>query len=587
MKGFRAIWPFVRPYRRVLAFGGLIAVLEVAVGLAQPWPLKWIVDGVLNPASTDGRSQQRHVLAMACLSLGAIVGFRSLFDYWSTRILSSAGLHLANAIRESVFAHLNHLSLRFHGSARVGDLSSRVTSDVDRAQDMIVQTLAVLLPNALLLIGMVSVMVWLDPLFALVSLGLTPFLMITVLRATSRLRNAEKRARSADGQVAAAVSENFNAIQLVQAYSLEPYQQKRFDGFTRESLQAGLDAIKFQARFSPAVDTTAAMSTIAVMWFGAMRVLDAKLTVGEFLVFVSYVGTVYKPLKALSKLGRITAKGSAAAERVRAVLDEQPQIADVANARRAPAFRGEIQFRDVTFTYGREQVLDHLDLSIHAGETVALVGPTGAGKSTIASLVPRLIDPNGGVVEIDSRDLRSLHLKSVRRQVSMVLQDTILLHGTIFDNIAVGRPDASAADVRRAARLACVDEFVGRLPQGIHTMLGERGSNLSGGQRQRIAIARAILRDSPILILDEPTSALDTESEQSIVEAISNLPAGRTTIVIAHRLSTVRRADRILVVEAGTITQAGSHDDLVATDGRYRNMHRQSESARPLLPTGR
>jgi ATP-binding cassette, subfamily B, bacterial len=586
VKGFVAIWPFVRPYRRVLAFGGLIAVLEVVVGLAQPWPLKWIVDEVLRPGSTATRAELRNILMLACIALGMIVGLRSLFDYWSTRILSSAGLHLANSIRESVFAHLNHLSLRFHGSARVGDLSSRVTSDVDRAQDMIVQTLSVLLPNALLLVGMVTVMVWLDPLFALVSLGLTPLLMVTVARATSRLRSAEKRARNADGQVAAAVSENFNAIQLVQAYSLEPYQQKRFDGFTRESLQAGLDAIKFQARFSPAVDATAALSTIAVMWFGALRVLDSKATVGEFLVFVSYVGTVYKPLKALSKLGRITAKGSAAAERVRAVLDEQPQITDRPGSRRAPAFQGNLTFDSVTFTYGREPVLRDVNLTIHAGETIALVGPTGAGKSTIASLIPRLIDPTEGAVEIDGRDLRSLQLKSVRRQVSMVLQDTVLLHGTIFDNIAVGRPDATAAEVRRAARLACVDEFVGRLPQGLDTMLGERGSNLSGGQRQRIAIARAILRDSPILILDEPTSALDTESEESIVEAISNLPSGRTTIVIAHRLSTVRRANRILVVEGGSITQVGSHEELVATEGRYRSMHAHTENARPLAQVG-
>jgi ATP-binding cassette, subfamily B, bacterial len=586
MRGFVAIWPFVRPYRRVLAFGGLIAVLEVAVGLAQPWPLKWIVDDVLRPGSTATRAELRNTLMLACIALGVIVGLRSLFDYWSTRILSSAGLHLANSIRESVFAHLNHLSLRFHGSARVGDLSSRVTSDVDRAQDMIVQTLAVLLPNALLLIGMVTVMVWLDPLFALVSLGLTPILMVTVTRATRRLRSAEKRARNADGQVAAAVSENFNAIQLVQAYSLEPYQQKRFDGFTRESLQAGLDAIKFQARFSPAVDATAALSTIAVMWFGALRVLDSKATVGEFLVFVSYVGTVYKPLKALSKLGRITAKGSAAAERVRAVLDEQPQITDRPGSRRAPAFQGNLSFNNVTFTYGREPVLRDVNLTIRAGETIALVGPTGAGKSTIASLIPRLIDPTEGAVEIDGRDLRSLQLKSVRRQVSMVLQDTVLLHGTIFDNIAVGRPDATAAEVRRAAKLACVDEFVGRLPQGLDTMLGERGSNLSGGQRQRIAIARAILRDSPILILDEPTSALDTESEESIVEAISNLPSGRTTIVIAHRLSTVRRANRILVVEGGRITQVGSHEELVVTEGRYRSMHARTENARPLAQVG-
>jgi ABC-type multidrug transport system fused ATPase/permease subunit len=585
MSALRAVWPFVRPYRRVLALGGLLAVLEVAVGLAQPWPLKWVVDDVLGPQGV-GAGDQRGVLLMACAALALIVVMTSLLDYWSTRILSSAGLHLASSIRESVFAHLNHLSLRYHGSSRVGDLSSRVTSDVDRTQDMVIQSLAVLLPNALRLVGMVTVMVLLDPVFALLSLAATPLLAITVARATSRLREAEKRARSADGQVAAAASENFNAIHLVQAYSLEPYQQERFDGYTRVSLRAGLDAIRHQAGFSPAVDAAAAASTIAVMWFGAGRVLNGSLSIGEFLIFVSYVGSVYKPLKALSKLGRVTAKGGAAAERVRAVLDEQPQIVDRPDARLSPPLRGRIELVDVSFSYGREPVLAGIDLVIEAGETVALVGPTGAGKSTIASLIPRLIDPTSGTVMVDGIDVRALTTASLRRQVSMVLQDTVLLHGSIFDNIAVGWPGASDAAVRRAARLALVEEFSDRLPMGLDTMLGERGSNLSGGQRQRIAIARAILRNSPILILDEPTSSLDPESEEAIVEALANLPSRRTTLVIAHRLSTVRNADRIVVVDGGRITQVGTHAELVDREGRYRAMHLSSTAARPLIATG-
>ncbi len=570
MKGVSAIWPFVGPYRRALATGGLLAALEVAVSLAQPWPLKWVVDEVIG---ADAAPNARTILAVACAAYGIIVGLSALLDYWSSRLLSSAGLHMANAIREAVFAHLNHLSLRFHGENRVGDLSSRVTSDVDRTQDMIVQTLAVMIPNALRLGGMITVMVLLDPGFALLSLALTPLLAITVFRATRRLREAEKRARKADGMVAAATSENLGAIQLVQAYSLEPYQQERFDGLTQTSLTAGLDAIRYQARFSPAVDVTAALSTIAVMWFGADRVMSGQLSVGEFLVFVSYVGSVYKPLKALSKLGRVAAKGNAAAERVRSVLDEQPQIREAARPRLAPPFRGSISFRDVSFTYGREPVLAHLDLEVGAGETMALVGQTGAGKSTIASLVPRLIDPTSGQVLIDGIDIRSLVTRSLRSQISMVLQDTVLLHGTIFDNIAAGRPGSSSAAVERAARLALVDEFASRLPNGLASMVGERGANLSGGQRQRIAIARAILRDCPILLLDEPTSALDTQSEDAIVEALAHLPSHRTTVVIAHRLSTVRRADRIVVIDQGRIAEQGTHDELMGIDGRYRRMN--------------
>lgn len=569
--GIRSIWPFVRPYRRVLAIGGLLAALEVLVGLAQPWPLKWVVDELL---SGEGAADDpRVVLALACASLGVIVGLTALFEYWSTRILSSAGLHLANSIRETVFAHLNRLSLRYHGTNRVGDLAARVTGDVDRTQDMIVQVLAVLLPNCMLLGGMVTVLFVLDPAFAALALAITPLLALMVSTLTKRLKDAEKRSRKADGQVAAATSESLGAIHFIQAYSLEPYQQDRFDTLTRKSLQAGLEAVRLQARFSPAVDVTSVLSTIAVLWFGALRVMNGELTVGELLVFLSYVGSVYKPIKALAKLGRVRSKGLAAVERVMAVLSEEPQITDAPTAVLAPRLGGRIDFRGVSFTYGREPVLTEVDLHIDEGENVALVGPTGAGKSTIAALIPRLIDPTAGVIELDGHDVRGFSLASLRGQVSTVLQDCVLLHGTLRDNIAAGRPWASSGDIERAARLALVDEFASRLPLGLDTPVSERGANLSGGQRQRISIARAILRDAPILILDEPTSALDTESEELIVNALANLPRQRTTVVIAHRLSTIRSADRIVVLEGGRIVQSGTHGDLLGADGRYRRLH--------------
>ncbi len=563
---------FIRPYRRVLAVGGLLAALEVVVGLAQPWPLKWVVDELLAD-DTAASDHPKTLLAMACLGLVAIVATTALLGYWATRILSSAGLHLANSIRETVFAHLNRLSLRYHGANRVGDLSARVTGDVDRTQDMIVQLLSVLVPNVMMLVGMVVVLFVLDPMFALLALAVTPVLAITVRSLTTRLKDAERRSRKADGQVAAATSETLGAIHFVQAYSLEPHQQDRFDRLSRVSLDAGLEAVRLQARFSPVVDITSVLSTVAVMWFGAMRVMDGTLSVGELLVFLSYVGSVYKPIRALSKLGRTRSKGLAAAERVMAVLAEEPQIVDAPSAVLAPRLSGAIDLHEVSFSYGRETVLNGVDLHIASGETVALVGPTGAGKSTIASLVPRLIDPTAGWVALDGIDVRSMTLASLRGQVSTVLQDCVLLHGTLRDNIAAGRPWASASDIERAAKLALVDEFAHRLPDGLDTVITERGANLSGGQRQRISIARAILRDAPILILDEPTSALDTESEELIVEALANLPNHRTTVVIAHRLSTVRSADRILVLEGGRIVQQGTHHDLLGVEGRYRRLH--------------
>ena len=374
MKAVRSLWPFIHPYRARLALGALLAALEVVVHLAQPWPLKWIVDELLSP-QPSGRS----AIAWACAALAAIVTTTAFLDYWSTRILSSTGLRLANSIREATFAHLNRLSLRFHGQNRVGDLAARVTGDVDRAQDMIVQGLAVLAPNAMLLVGMSAVMILLDPTYALLALALTPVLGVVVFRAGRALKRAEARAREAGGEVASATTETLGAMPLVQAYTLEADRAARFGVVAHSSLRAGLDAVRHQARFSPAVDVTATLSTIAVLWFGAERVRAGALTVGELLVFVTYVGSIYKPLKALSKLGRVMSKGEVATERLRTLLDEEPQIADHPQALPSHRLRGGIRLRNVSFDYGREAVLHHIEVTIGVGEKVALVGPTGAG----------------------------------------------------------------------------------------------------------------------------------------------------------------------------------------------------------------
>ena len=583
MNSLRSIWPFVRPHRRMLALGGFLAAIEVLLGLAQPWPLKYVVDDVLNARPRPDNARQ--LLALACGALALLVIVNALVDYWATRLLASQGLRLGNSIRESVFAHLNRLSLRFHGENRVGDLSARVTSDVDRTQDMIIQTLSILIPNGLLILGMMTIMVILDPVFALLALLATPLLAYTVYRSTRLLKVASRGARKADGQVAAAATENLSSIGLVQAFSLEEHQEQRFGDLNRVSLAAGLQAIRLQARFGPLVDVSSVISTVIVLWVGAQRVMSARLSIGELLVFLSYVGSIYKPIKALSRLGNVGSRGVAAMERVVAVLDESPGIADRPGAVRAPRLRGRIGFDHVTFSYGREPVLADLSLTIEPGEMTALVGPTGAGKSTIASLIPRLYDPTDGVVTLDHQDVRTLTLASIRPQISMVLQDCVLMQGTLRENVALGCPGASASDIERASRLALVDEFSGRLPDGLDTLIGERGVNLSGGQRQRVAIARAIIRDAPILILDEPTSALDAESEELLVQALSNLPAGRTTVVIAHRLSTVRRADRILVLDAGRIVQEGSHRELVLTKGLYQRLHRAQSNLVPIDTT--
>jgi len=571
MQTIQRLRPYASPYRRALAVGGVLTLAEVGLSLAQPWPLRWVVDKVLQPAQPATHPQL--ILAASAITLVALVLLAGVADYWATRLLSAAGLHVANDLRLSVLARLQRQSLRFHGKHRVGDLTTRVTSDVAYTQDMLVQVLATLLPATALVIGMFVVMVTLDPVFTVLALLSTPPLIWATRRARKELRSAARRVRKADGALASAATEDLSAIHLVQVFGLEHERLRHFAGLSETSLTAGVESVRVQSQFGPLVEVASVFSTAAVLWFGAERVLSGHLSLGVLLVFITYLGSLYKPVKQLTKLSQVVSKGAAALERIGEVMDAPVDIVDVPGAVALP-IRGQVEFRNVSFSYGREPVLRDLSLTIEAGQNVALVGPTGAGKSTIAALIPRLADVSAGQVLVDGIDVRRHQLAALRGQIATVLQDTVLLDGTLRENIICGYPGARDRDVRRAARLALVDEFAARLPDGLDTHIGERGANLSGGQRQRVAIARAILRDASIVILDEPTSALDAGSEELLVAALANLPQGRTKIVIAHRLSTVRDADRIFVLEHGRIVEAGTHSQLASYGGLYAKLTR-------------
>jgi subfamily B ATP-binding cassette protein MsbA len=594
----RSLWAFrdiLRPYRRALIIGSFLVIVTALADVASPWPLKVIVDNVLRgqhggfPVSllfSAGALPRETLLIATLLALAVIVGIGALADYLSTYLLAGVGERMIADLRAAVFTHVQRLSLSYYDRHRVGDLVTRITGDVDRVQDMLVAALSVLIPNLLVLVGIMAVILLLvDVEFALLALAVVPILFVTVFVFTQRIRTASRTARRSESEVASVVSEALSSVRVVQAYTGEMRHYGWFRTRNRERVEAGLRVVGLQATLNPAVDLIVAAGTIAVLWFGAHRVLSGEMTIGLLLVFLAYISQLYRPMRNLSKLSSILSRGQASAERVREVLAVDVAIKERPNAVHAGALRGRVALHEVTFGYLPGQpVLEGVSIEANPGELVAIAGPSGVGKSTLISLIPRLYDPWRGTVSVDGHDVREFTIASLRRQVALVLQDSVLFHGTIYDNIAYGAAGARPQEVFAAAEAAYVDEFVLSLPDGYDTMVSERGSTLSGGQRQRIAVARAIVRNAPIVILDEPTSSLDAVSEQYLMIGLDRLTAGRTVIVVAHRQSTLRRADRIYVLEEGRVVDFGRHETLIGQSGIYQRMHAAASQGDEGLP---
>jgi ATP-binding cassette, subfamily B, bacterial len=573
----------LRPYAPALALGSLLVVTVAAADVAGPWPLKIVVDNVLKgkplgggPGGLLAPLAGLHRDALLGAAIGLLLAFvtaGALADYASTRVLNGIGERLTADIRSAIFAHLQRQSLSFHDRQRVGDLTTRITADVDYVQEMLVASLSVLLPNLAVLLGIAAVMLAVDATFALVALAVAPFLFVAIFLQTRRIKEASRRARRLESDVAALAAETLASIRVVQAYTGEPRQFDVFRERNLSRLAAGLDVVGAQARLSPLVDILTACGTALVLWYGARRVSSGEMSLGLLLVFLTYLAQFYRPMRNLSKLASVVSRGQASADRVHEILSADVRVVERADAAPAPSLRGAVSVRSVTFGYEPSHpVLHDLCVDLQPGETVALVGVSGAGKSTVASLVPRLYDPWAGEVLLDGLDVRGFTLASLRAQIALVLQDSILFRGSILDNIAYGRVGATAEQVLAAAEAAYVDEFVRELPEGYETVVAEKGTTLSGGQRQRIAIARALVRDAPVVILDEPTSGLDALSERYVLKGLERLMAGRTVLLIAHRLSTLQRADRIYVLDAGRVVDEGTHDDLTNRPGLYRRM---------------
>jgi ATP-binding cassette subfamily B protein/subfamily B ATP-binding cassette protein MsbA len=517
------------------------------------------------------------------LSLGAA---NAALAYFGNRLLLSTGQRAIFNLRRDLFAHMQRLSLSFHRRQKTGDLMARLGGDIQTLQDLVVTVGTGLFAQLLTIAGMTAIMLMIDWRFAVVVIAVAPLLLFIVHSYSTRLRLAFRRARSKEGELWSKAQEIISNVHVVQAYGREPHEDNRFAEQAEQSLGATLEASELLLQFAPLVGLVMAMATGAVVWYGASQVLAGRITAGELLVFLAYLRGMADPVRQFSKMGGIVGKSSVAAERLGDVFSEESEIREPSNPVVPNSCRGELEFRSVSFNYGAgDMVLRSISFRAEPGQTIALVGSTGAGKTTLVSLVPRFHDPVSGQVLLDGHDLRHLSLAFIRSRVALVLQEALLFHGAIWENIAYGRTGARREDAIAAAREAGIHDLIEGLPNGYDTLVGERGATLSGGQRQGISIARAMLRNAPIVILDEPTTGLDAFSERRVMEALRRLTSGRTTLIIAHRLATVTGADAILVLDQGHIVQMGTHKQLLDRGGRYFDLWSCGMGSAPALPT--
>ena len=581
----RLIWSLLKPYRGSLVLILLAMLVQTAMSVAAPWPLKIILDNVvgvhklppwlddfLRPFMSSGTKMQIAAAAAIATVLIALLGAAAsyLANYYTT----SVGQWVANDLRLRTYHHLQQLSLNYYNTHEMGTLLSTITADVQTIQNFASSSTLGMLVDMFTIVAMLIIMFWLNWDFTLIAVGVTPFLLLMVSRFKKAVKKATREVRKQQSNIVAVVQQGLESMRVVKAFGRQDLEQEELSEVSKATVEAALKARKVKALLSPIVAITVSLCTAVVLWRSSSLILKGTMTAGTLTVFLSYLTKFFKPVQDLATMTNSIAQTAVAVERVRAILEANDVIEDRLDAREPAPLKGEIRFENVAFAYSKDApVLTDVNFKIQAGQMVGVVGPTGGGKSTIVSLIPRFYDPSAGKVSVDGVDIRDYRINGLRNQIAYVLQETVLFRGTVAENIAYGRGSATRDEIVQAAKLANADEFIAKMPHGYDTMVGDRGDTLSGGQRQRIGIARALIRNNPILILDEPTAALDTESEQLVIEALGRLMKGRTVITIAHRLSTIRNSDKILVLKGGVVAEEGTHDELIAKGGVYAELY--------------
>jgi subfamily B ATP-binding cassette protein MsbA len=596
LRDFPRLFRYALPYLPALFVS---IILMTIVGLSQGLLLKlipFIFDRVLDPRSPDTPaklfdiphfhytlylndffpSQFHNIWSMVAVSILVCYLARGICDYFGNYLVNWVGVSAVMDLRQDVFDRVLHQDAKFFEDQPTGRIMSSIMNDIDRVQVSISSMLADWMRQMFTALALLLVLISTNKKLSLISLLVFPVIAILTIRLGKRIRSTTRHAQDMAAGLNEILQETLSGHQVVKSFGAEDFESKRFRLASQRLKTGTLRYVAQQSIASPIIEFFGALTIVGLLWLGRQQVKHTSMTAGDFTEFVLALLFLYEPIKRLTNIHNIFQQGLGAAMRVFGYMDDHPDVVDKPNAARISRFHKEITFASVSFSYPNTPsrlILDNIDLDVKVGEVVALVGPSGAGKTTLANLLPRFYDAVGGSVQIDGRDIRDIRLDSLRENISIVAQDTFLFNSSVFDNIAYGRPDAKRDEVISAARTALADEFIERLPEGYNTVIGERGLKLSGGQRQRLAIARALLKDAPILILDEATSHLDTESERLVQQALTALMHKRTVLVIAHRLSTIRQASKIVVLDAGRIVESGTHEKLIAACGVYHRLH--------------